>query len=132
VTKKIEADRWQRKIMQLVFYQFVLTLGLGAVGALFVSAMVGKSALVGGVIAVLPSYYLAKRMLSRRKELSAADSLHNNYVGSVIKIVYTVALFLLVIISLEVNFLILISAYFVVVLTNWFGLVFMDFSESAK
>ena len=118
--------------MQLVLYQLLLTLGLGLVMALFASAMAGKSALVGGLIAVLPSYYLATRMLSRREELSAADSLRNNYVGSVIKIVYTVALFVLVIFSLEINFLILISTYFAVVLTNWFGLVFMDLSELAK
>lgn len=118
--------------MQLVLYQLLLTLGVGLVMALLASVMAGKSALVGGLIAVLPSYYLATRMLSRREELSAADSLRNNYVGSVIKIVYTVALFVLVIFSLEINFLILISTYFAVVLTNWFGLVFMDLSESAK
>jgi ATP synthase protein I len=132
VTKINKADRWQRKIMQLVFYQLVLALGLGAVSGILVSTMVGKSALVGGMVAVLPSYYLAKRMLSRSKELSAADNLRSNYIGSVIKIVYTIALFLLVIISVEVNFLTLISAYFVVVLANWLGLVFMDLSESAK
>ena len=49
-------------MFRIVFLQGVLTVLLGLVGVGAGSVAVGKSAFIGGVIAVLPNYYLASRM----------------------------------------------------------------------
>jgi F0F1-type ATP synthase assembly protein I len=119
---------WRRKMFRIVFLQGVLTVLLGLVGIGAGSVFIGKSAFIGGVIAVLPSYYLASRMSVSYPEKPIA-SLHRIYIGALVKILYTLALFGLVIKYLDIQFVIMISSYFIVTLTNWFGLRLLDLSE---
>ena len=119
---------WRRKMFRIVFLQGVLTVLLGLVGVGAGSVAVGKSAFIGGIIAVLPSYYLAARMSVSYPEKPIAN-LQRIYVGAFIKILYTLALFGLAIKYLDIQFVIMISSYFVVTLTNWFGLRLLDLSE---
>lgn len=119
---------WRRKMFRIVFLQGVLTVLLGLVGVGAGSVAAGKSAFIGGVIAVLPSYYLAARMSVSYPEKPIAN-LQRIYIGAVIKILYTLVLFGLAIKYLDIQFLIMISSYFVVTLTNWFGLRLLDLSE---
>mgnify|MGYP001181081509 FL=1 len=115
-------------MFRIVFLQGVLTVLLGLVGFGAGSVVVGKSAFIGGVIAVLPSYYLASRMSVSYPEKPIA-SLQRIYIGAFIKILYTLVLFGLAIKYLDVQFVIMISSYFLVTLTNWFGLRLLDLSE---
>jgi F0F1-type ATP synthase assembly protein I len=119
---------WRRKIFRVVFLQGILTVLLGLVGIWAGSVVVGKSAFIGGVIAVLPSYYLASRMSVSYPEKPIA-SLKRIYLGAFIKILYTLVLFGLAIKYLDIQFVVMISSYFVVTLTNWFSLRFLDLSE---
>ena len=115
-------------MFRIVFLQGVLTVLLGLVGFGAGSVVVGKSAFIGGVIAVLPNYYLASRMSVSYPEKPIAN-LQRIYIGAVIKILYTLVLFGLAIKYLDIQFVIMISSYFLVTLTNWFGLRLLDLSE---
>jgi F0F1-type ATP synthase assembly protein I len=119
---------WRRKMFRIVFLQGVLTVLLGLLGVWAGSVSVGESAFIGGVIAVLPSYYLASRMSVSYPEKPIA-SLQRIYIGAFIKILYTLVLFGLAIKYLDIQFVIMISSYFVVTLTNWYGLKLLDLSE---
>ena len=115
-------------MFRIVFLQGVLTVLLGLVGVGAGSVAVGKSAFIGGVIAVLPNYYLASRMSVSYPEKPIAN-LQRIYIGAFIKILYTLVLFGLAIKYLDIQFVIMISSYFLVTLTNWFGLRLLDLSE---
>jgi F0F1-type ATP synthase assembly protein I len=119
---------WRRKMFRIVFLQGVLTVLLSLVGIWVGSVAVGKSACIGGIIAVLPSYYLASRMSVSYPEKPVA-SLQRIYIGAFVKILYTIALFGLAIKYLDIQFVIMISSYFVVTMMNWFGLRLLDLSE---
>ena len=56
-------------------------------------------------------------------------SLQRIYIGAFVKILYTIALFGLAIKYLDIQFVIMISSYFVVTMMNWFGLRLLDLSE---
>jgi len=115
-------------MFRIVFMQGLLTALLGIVGIGAGSVVVGKSAFIGGIIAVLPSYYLAARMSVSYPEKPIA-TLQRIYIGAFVKILYTLALFGLAIKYLDIHFMIMISSYFVVTLANWFGLRLLDLSE---
>ena len=76
-----------------------IAVGLLIALALFVlqGQFQGYSALVGALIAALPNYYLVVRMFQRRGSDSAEDLLRNVYVAEMVKIVFTVSLFLSII-----------------------------------
>jgi F0F1-type ATP synthase assembly protein I len=121
-------NSWRKKMFRIVFMQGLLTALLGIVGIGAGSVVVGKSAFIGGIIAVLPSYYLAARMSVSYPEKPIA-TLQRIYIGAFVKILYTLALFGLAIKYLDIHFMIMISSYFVVTLANWFGLRLLDLSE---
>jgi F0F1-type ATP synthase assembly protein I len=103
---------------------------LGLTGLAIGPFIFGKSAFIGGMIAVLPSYYLARKLAVSYPERPIA-SLQRIYLGAFIKIVYTLALFGLAIKFLDIQFIIMVSSYFIVTLTNWFGLRFLNLSENS-
>ncbi len=131
VLEKSVKNNWRGQIFRVVFFQVFLTVSFGLCGLTVVSITTGKSAFIGGMVAVLPNYYLAKRMSVSYPEMPIV-SLQRIYIGAFIKIVYTIALFALAIMFLDVEFIIMISSYFLVTLANWFGLKFLNLSENAE
>ena len=108
--------------MRIVAAQVVVGLAI-AVGLFF-----GKgwnqaySALAGTLIGVLPSYYLGNRIFGAPGGASGDVLLKQIYVAEMIKLGFTVALFLITILILDAIFSIVLCTYAAVVAVNWIAM----------
>ncbi len=112
--------------------QVAAGLCLAAVLTVFVGSHSGYSALVGAGIGILPSYYLALRMFRRQATTSAEKALRSIYLGEGIKVVFTVALFIIAMRLLDVDLLSVGGGYFATVVANWIAALRADLSESPR
>ncbi|MFT4583213.1 MAG: F0F1-type ATP synthase assembly protein I [Gammaproteobacteria bacterium] len=91
----------------------------------------GYSALVGAGIGILPTYYLAIRMFRRtRGAFSPEQALRNIYLGEGLKVAFTIALFVLAMLQLDVNLGAVAGAYMATVVVNWVAIYTADLGES--
>lgn len=118
-------------INRLVLAQIAVALALAAGLALTLSAFAGYSALVGGLVAVLPNYYFAGRLMSR-SVATPEQSLRQIYVGEFLKIAFTVSLIVIAIKALRVDFLIMMLTYAAAVIVNWLALLVVNLSEAPE
>ncbi|MEQ8234182.1 MAG: ATP synthase subunit I [Gammaproteobacteria bacterium] len=111
-------------------------LGTVAVIAAVLAGVMGSggayAALVGGLVAVLPNYYLARRLARRQRGTTPEQALHHIYVGELIKIAFTAAMFVIAIKLLNVDFLIVVLTYIATVAVNWVAFLFADLGESPR
>ena len=111
-------------------------IGVVAIIAAGLAVVMGSSgayaALVGGLVGVLPNYYLARRMARRQRGATPEQALHQIYVGELIKIAFTAAMFVIAIKLLNVNFLIVVLTYIATVAVNWLAFLFADLGESPR
>lgn len=112
--------------------QVAVGLCLAAALAIFVDGRAGYSALVGAGIGILPSYYLALRMFRRPATMSAEKALRSIYLGEGIKVVFTVALFIIAMRLLDVDLMIVGGGYFATVVANWIAALRADLGESPR
>ncbi|MDA0824200.1 MAG: ATP synthase subunit I [Proteobacteria bacterium] len=118
--------------LRVVAGQIVVGLALACCLA-FVSANLGYSALVGAGIGILPTYYLAVRMFRRsRRALSPEQALRNIYLGEGLKVAFTIALFVLSILQLDVHLGAVAGAYMTTVVVNWVAIYAADLGESPR
>lgn len=92
----------------------------------------GYSALVGALIGVVPNYFLALRLARRHRSVAAEHLLRGVYVGALIKIVFTAAMFVIAIAALNVNFLIVLATYIATVAVSWLAVLLGDLGEAPR
>ena len=106
-------------VMRIVAAQ--LAVGLVIVAGLFL--LDGKekayAALAGTLIGVLPSYYLGNRIFGVSGGASGDVMLKQIYVAEMMKLGFTVALFLITIVVLDADFFVVVCTYAVVAAVNW-------------
>ncbi|MGR9092957.1 MAG: ATP synthase subunit I [Gammaproteobacteria bacterium] len=122
----------KRIALSVVAGQVAAGLCLAAGLTLFVGSRSGYSALVGAVIGILPSYYLALRMFRRTATTSAEKALRSIYLGEGIKVVFTVALFIIAMRLLDVDLMVVAGGYFATVIANWIAALRADLGESPR
>ena len=93
---------------------------------------VAYSALVGAIIAIVPNYYLASRLLRRRTSATPDEAWRGIYTGELLKIAFTMALFVIAIRVLDIVFLIVVAAYLAMVAVNGCALLFIDLGEAPQ
>lgn len=120
--------RSRRTMLRLVTGQLFAVVGLAAVLALVVNTITGYSVLVGGLAGVIPNFHFACR-LARPAAGDATRHLRHIYTGEFIKIAFTVALFVIAIRMLRVEFMYVILGYAVTVVVNWVAFLFADLGE---
>lgn len=116
-------------MMQLIAGQLVLALTIAAALRLTLGGAAGYAALVGGLVGVVPNFYLALRMARSGGNAVAEMALRTIYVGELIKIAFTVAMFVIAIVLLDANFLIVVLTYIATVAVNWFAFLLVDLGE---
>ncbi|MGR8919789.1 MAG: ATP synthase subunit I [Gammaproteobacteria bacterium] len=119
-------------MLKLVAGQLGAALAIAAVCAVMFDPHIGYSALVGGLIGVLPNYYLAGRLSRRPAGATAIQSLRGIYVGEFIKILFTIALFVIAIRLLHVEFLTVVLTYLAMMVVNWLALLLADLGERPR
>ena len=121
--------RAQHTMQLLIACQLVIAITLALVLLMACGTSAAYSALVGTVIAIAPNQYLAGRLRRRRPGASPSESLREIYAGELLKIVFTIALFVIAIRLLDVAFLIVVAGYAVMVGVNWCALLVLDLGE---
>ena len=119
-------------MMLLIGGQLAATIAIGAVAALTWGTHAGYSALSGGLIGVIPGFYLAARLAQQRGGAAAGDLLRRIYVGEMVKITFTVALFVIAIVLLNANFLMVLLGYGTTIAVNWFVVLQADIGETPR
>jgi len=91
----------------------------------------GYSALVGAGIGILPTYYFMLRTFRRSTSpQTPEDAVRNLYLGESIKVVFTLALFVLAMLTLEVRLPMVAVGYVATVAVNWIAVYWADLGES--
>ena len=123
----------RRVAINVVAGQIVVAYAVALSLTVLVGFQHGYSALVGAAIGILPTYYFALRMFSRsRGALSPEQALRNIYLGEGIKVLFTLALFVLAILKLTVILPVIAGAYIATVAVNWAAVYFTDLGESPR
>ena len=117
---------------KLLVGQCLAALALTLVLALWPGLAAAYSALVGAFIAIVPNYFLAARLKRRKPGATPSESLRGIYTGELLKIAFTVALFVIAIRLLDVVFLIVVASYLVMVAINWLALLYIDVGEQPR
>ncbi len=111
-------DRAQRIVLQLTATQVAVAVVLAALLGVLVDGVSAYSILVGALTAIVPNCYLAGRLLKRVQNTPEA-SLRDLYAGEFIKVAFTVALFVIAIRLLDIDFLVVVAGYLAMVVVNW-------------
>lgn len=123
-------ERSRLTVLRVLTWQLATALAIAALLAIWVDGRAAYSALTGAFIGVAPNYYLAGRMLRRRRFATAEESLRAIYTGEFLKIAFTAALFVIAIMFLNVSFVVVVGVYVATVVVNWIALLFVNLGEA--
>ena len=84
------------------------------------------SALLGGLIAFIPSVLFVKKFFQHQGARAAKQIVKSFYVGEFLKIVLSMLLFMLVFIIYKVSPLAFFLTYVAVIVTHWFAPLIID------
>ncbi|STX30233.1 ATP synthase subunit I [Legionella beliardensis] len=119
-------DRSLRPVWRLLLAQLIV----GALIALGMLITAGKqaalSALLGGLVAFLPSLIFARKLFQYQGARAARQIIRSFYLGEFLKIISSIALFTLVFVYFEVTPLAFFLTYIVVVMIHWFSPLLVD------
>ena len=113
--------RDKRAIGRLLVWQFSITFLISVVGAIIWGSQVGISALLGGLINLLPNACFASIVFRYQGAKDAKKIVNSLYKGEAIKIVLTLLLFAAVFSTVVVNPLVLFLTFIVSQMVVWFA-----------
>lgn len=122
-------ERARRIVFTLLASQIVAAVLLAAALDVLISGLAAYSSLVGALASIMPNYFLAGRMLKRTHEMTPQMSLRAIYTGELVKIAFTVALFVIAIRLLEIDFRMVIVGYLAMAAVNWVAFWTIDLAE---
>lgn len=108
-------------VKRLLKAQLFTTALISLVFSLVVSKNHGISALLGGLVAIVPSALFAKSMFRYQGARAARQIVKGFYIGEALKILSTAVLFTLVFVLYKVAPLAFFFTYIVVLMTHWFA-----------
>ena len=111
---------------RLVFFQFIVTIGVAGLLYLTVGRVMAYSVLAGGMIAVLPNVYFAARLFSDHESWHPKKIASNVFKGESGKLILTGVLFLLAMALIRpLNAAALFAAYLLVQLVPLMAVKFI-------
>lgn len=116
----------KRTAYKIVVAQLSVSLAIAGLLLTFAGARSAYSALVGGMVGVIPGFYLAVRVFNLPPDTPAVGVLQAIYFGETVKILLTVALMVIAMLLLDINLLIAFLAYLATVSVYWFALLFPE------
>lgn len=110
-------------VRNIVLGQVLMT-ALVASGFLVIGGWkIAMSPLLGGLVALVPNLYFAFKVYLARQS-TAQEIVNAFYAGETVKLILTVALFVIVIRIPSVDFLTLLAGYIAVLSVFWFALFY--------
>ena len=122
----MEISRPRKLLLKLIVSQMAFLGSLVVLAGILFGAKVAYSGFVGGLIWLLPNYYLVEGLTKLDRSLEPGDRLRKIYVKSAIKLLYSVALFVIAIVTLHVDFLIAVVTYLILTLTSGISFKFSE------
>ena len=120
------------QVLPVLLWQVLVTLGLALV-FMFVGTVEAYSAILGGLICVIPNAYLAGRLLLKSGAGDSRVFLRAAFTGEAIKLVLTGALFVLVFKYVKpLNVLVLFIGFITAITIQWLGLIFIGRDRTEK
>ncbi|MDP1602499.1 MAG: ATP synthase subunit I [Legionella sp.] len=113
-------------IKRLLALQFILCVLITACVLLAYGFQSAISALLGGLVAFIPSALFAVKFFRHQGARAARQIVKDFYVGEFLKILSSILLFTLVFIVFEVVPLAFFLTYIAVVMTHWFAPLILD------
>lgn len=115
-----------RQIGHLLLAQLLFTLVVSLTLFAFNSEKNAMSALLGGLVALIPSILFTKKLFAYQGARAAKHIVRSFYLGEAIKIVSTASLFVLVFIFYPINPLTFFLMYIAVIMSHWFAPLVID------
>ncbi len=120
-------------IYKVIVLQFIATIVLALIVFLLWDLTSAYSALIGGLISVVPSGYFAKKAFKYQGAHNADNIVKAFYGGEVGKLVLTVMLFVMVFITLKkINVIALMLEFVAIQITGLIAMAVMHFTPSRK
>lgn len=111
----------KRGILRLWLVQLGITLILAALCAIAFNAQAAKSALLGGLVSIIPSAYFAIKLFKHQGARAAKQIVNSFYKGEALKIILSIILFTAVFILCKITPLAFFASYILVLMTHWFA-----------
>ena len=121
----------RRGTLLIVGMQLAVTVLVAAMAAGIAGRHAAWSALVGGLINVLASLYLAVKLFGRGLAAGPSQWFGRFLIGEALKFGITIGLFIVAIVVLKAAFLPLMLAYIATYLAYWIGLARIGFGQTA-
>jgi ATP synthase protein I len=79
------------------------------------------SALLGGMVCIIPNAYFARKLFKYQGARSAKQIVNSFYKGEAIKMILSIALFTAVFVYVKITPLAFFASYIMVLMTHWFA-----------
>ena len=111
----------KRGIVRLWLIQLCTTLVIAALCAVLYSGNAATSALLGGMVCVVPNAYFARKLFKYQGARSAKQIVNSFYKGEAMKIVLSILLFTAVFVWVKITPLAFFASYIMILMTHWFA-----------
>jgi ATP synthase protein I len=111
----------KRGIIRLWLVQFGITTIIAALCAMLFNINAGISALLGGMVCIIPNAYFASKLFKYQGARAAKQIVNSFYKGEAFKIVLSIFLFTAVFVLCRITPLAFFASYILVMMTHWFA-----------
>lgn len=110
-----------RGIVRLWLVQLAVTFVFAAFCAIIYSANAAGSALLGGMVCIVPNAYFASKLFQYQGARSAKKIVNSFYKGEALKIIISIFLFTAVFLLFKITPLAFFASYIMILMTHWFA-----------
>jgi ATP synthase protein I len=117
----VKKHQGMKGAQRLATLQLCLALLLASVALCYSGDKAALSALLGGIVAILPNVFFARKLFQYRGARAAKQIVNNFYKGEALKIILSIILFVLVFRYTNVMPLVFFIVYITVQMMFWFA-----------
>ena len=110
----------QRDVWHLLAFQLGISVLIALIAIVVDGAMASLSALLGGLVCVVPNVYFVRQLFKYKGARAAKQIVNGFYKGEALKLLLTIALFLLVFKLIKINPLVFFVAFIAAQMVFWF------------
>jgi len=108
-------------IRRLLLVQLGITIILALLFALVMSLNAACSALLGGLVCIIPNAYFASKLFQFHGARAAKQIVNSFYKAEALKIIVSIILFTAVFVLCRITPLAFFASYIIVMMTHWFA-----------
>lgn len=110
----------QREALQLVFWQFIVTIVLSSIVLLIAGLMKGISTLLGGCAFIIPQFFFAWRVFSFAQPRLSSQFMVAFFLGEFAKLIISAVLFIIFVKYLPLHLIFTMVGFVAAIVSFWF------------